>query len=693
LASNTGTYLFVDGSRLIHLFVQQAAQQNPDAALGGIIYGSDATHLTNYSGDVKVHALYASLGNISKEVRAQTSKRAWMLIAYIPICKWETTMEHTEFTSKSWKKALPGILTRRLFHYCMEIICEPLQELNTHEVVDPEGNIRLIFYVLIAYLADLEEQYIIAALDKSNCIHCEATTNKWGSPEEHPSRSSEDTLEGIKEVQRERGVNADPYQFALGANKYRLGDVEYPFWASLPFVEICDVLSVDLLHGFHKFFFDHPFYWNVNSLGEAEIDNRMKSQVPYVGAKMFPKGVSHISQMSGKEYRALQTVHLSVVANSSAKYSHELTLVTQALLDFLTLAQLPSQTEETLAAFTEAYNRFHELKGVWLKNGARRGEKDVMQHFNIPKLHTAKHMAEQILAKGTADNFSTETIEHLHMDSKQAYPATNKKEWEEQIIRWLARHEKLQEFGLFHAWRGSVSRTAAGGCGGNTGEGGAQGIEQYPGSQGEHLRSIVESPNLRIATVPHSNPAAPDGKSGSRHRRGGFALVPHDNLGPCTPPITPSSAPVVPTRKRKRVSNDEEDREERTSKRILQSQESYGLPDFQDIALRPVETLTMGAAQGKYGLTDLVDDYRGSAHLYSLSVTPGTVIDVWRSIRLQEPERRFFPKVPWRRAQAHPPADKQPPVADPVLYLKSETRGPSQVTLKGTFKLHAHGIC
>lgn len=106
-----------------------------------------------------------------------------------------------------------------------------------------------------------------------------------------------------------------------------------------------------------------------------------------------------------------------------------------------------------LAAFSEAYERFHDLEGAWLKNGARRGEKDFIPHFNIPKLHTVWHLAEQNLAKGTADNFLTETIEHLHIKSKQAYPAMNKKEWEEQVIRCLTRQEKLAEFSLFQTWR------------------------------------------------------------------------------------------------------------------------------------------------------------------------------------------------------------------------------------------------
>lgn len=418
------------------------------------MFGSDVTHLSNHAGDVKVHGFYMSLGNIHKDVRNRTSRRVWMLVGYIPISKWEHTLAKTEFQSKAHQEALPGILNRRLFHFCLEILCEPLRTLNTHEIIDPEGNIRLIFYVLIAYLADLEEQYKIAALDKSNCVHCTTTTHQFGSPDPGDPRTSDSILESIAKVQANRGPNADPYKFALGADKYRLGDVEYPFWASLPLVDICDVLSLDLLHGFYKFFFDHPFEWNVNSVGKEELDTRMKSQIGYVGARVFPKGVTHISQMSGKEHRALQTVHLAVVANAQIPYVREITLATRALLDYIYLAQLPSHTDSTLAAFQQAYMEFHQYKDIWIKNGARQGEKgNVIPHFEIPKLHAPHHLVEQVLAKGTTDNYSTEVVEHLHIDTlKEPFKATNRKDWKQQTVRYLCRRDKLVDLALFLEW-------------------------------------------------------------------------------------------------------------------------------------------------------------------------------------------------------------------------------------------------
>ncbi|CAE6434587.1 unnamed protein product [Rhizoctonia solani] len=637
--------------------ILQDAGLNPDAALGGLLFGSDKTHLTHYAGDIKVHALYVSLGNIKKDVRAQTSKRAWMLVAYIPICKWEATLEHTEIKSKAHAQALPGILSRRLFHICMEIICQPLKTLNVHEVIDPDGNVRLIFYVLLAYLADLEEQYMIAALDKSNCMHCTATTHDFGSPNECPTRTSQSILDAIAKVQGTRQVNADPYEFSLTAGKHRLGDVEFPFWAELPFVDICQVLSVDLLHGFHKFFHDHPFKWNTISLGEDEIDARMKAQVPYSGSRVFPKGVSHISQMSGKEHRALATVHLSVVANSSAKYGRELTLATRALLDTIYWAQLPSHTTNTLEAFRVSYAELHKYKDVWIKNGSRQGEKgNVIPHFNVPKFHTIQHLLEQILAKGTADNFSTETIEHMHMDTlKEAFPATNKKDWEKQTIRWLVRREKIFDFLLFQTWRKSVES------------------EYLPQQNARAGITTGQHSGEPFSQLDVMKTVGPVDRETYRHLRGGYApqppvLLTNDSIS--TPPKLPLPTIAQKTRKRKRQIDDEDISEERTSKRILQSQLSHGLQDFQDISLVPSDTLTMAEVQDKYNLPGLLSDYKAGGHPFAAMINRESRVQVWKSIRLQDPQRPFFPKGTWRRALAHAATDKEPAVADPIFYVK-----------------------
>ncbi|KAG8726758.1 hypothetical protein FRC11_014541 [Ceratobasidium sp. 423] len=361
--------------------------------------------------------------------------------------------------------------------------------------------------------------------------------------------------------------------------------------------------------------------------------------------------------MSGKEHRALQTVHLSIVANSPIKYSRELTLATRALLDTIYWAQLPSHTTHTLEAFKASYAELHKYKDVWIKNGSRKGEKGiVIPHFNIPKFHTIQHLLEQILAKGTADNFSTETIEHMHMDTlKEAFPATNKKDWERQMIRWLVRREKILEFLLFQTWRKTIQSKTS------------------PQSDDVVQKTVVgssdEPRSLSVASI-HGE----DSSNGSTHRRlrGGYAPLPPvpANSLLLTLPKLPSLTIPQKTRKRKRQIDEEDPSDERTSKRILQSQENYGLQHFQDISLVPSDTLTVADVQDTYGLPNLLADYKAGGHPFSAVINCESRVEVWKSIRLLDPQKEFFPEGTWRRAQMQAATDTEPAVADPVLYTK-----------------------
>jgi len=46
-----------------------------------LLFASDETHLTNFSGDKAAWPVYMSISNISKDFRRQGSKRAWVLVA------------------------------------------------------------------------------------------------------------------------------------------------------------------------------------------------------------------------------------------------------------------------------------------------------------------------------------------------------------------------------------------------------------------------------------------------------------------------------------------------------------------------------------------------------------------------------------------------------------------------------------
>ncbi|KAF8510386.1 hypothetical protein JB92DRAFT_2625264, partial [Gautieria morchelliformis] len=142
------------------------------------ILASDATHVTNFSGDGKVHPVYASSGCIQSAIHNQPSRCAFILVGFIPVCKFGKT----EFPNKTKDEKMPGQLQARLFHQCMSIITETLKDAgkNPIRMLDTKGALRLFLHFLVLYLADKEEQNLIECPGKNSCITCLAETKDLG---------------------------------------------------------------------------------------------------------------------------------------------------------------------------------------------------------------------------------------------------------------------------------------------------------------------------------------------------------------------------------------------------------------------------------------------------------------------------------------------------------------------------------
>ncbi|KAG8691040.1 hypothetical protein FRC11_007309 [Ceratobasidium sp. 423] len=438
---------------------------------GAAIFMSDATLLSKYTGGVQVHAVYVSLGNINKSVRENISQGAWMLVGFIPKSNFEKTLATKQHYTQKQKTEFINVCNRQVFHRCMEIITQPFQSAKPHEVADPDGIPRSVVFDFAAYGADLEEQCMICGTERNSCPHCVSKGKNLGDPGCQPRRSSEQILKDIKcvltDFQIAHNCAPDPLEFWERGKKFGLNGVHKPFWARFPDFEITLALSPDLLHGFHKCYYDHIHKWNLTGLGADEYDTRLKAQIPMPGEKMFSKGISKVNQVAGKEHRALERVGVGLVAHSpdtaSGVGSNQLTKATRAYIDVAFLAQLPIHTDKTLADYEASYTEFHRHKGVWIKNKSKRmkgkknkkrGEIIVNDSWAIPKLHIGRHAPEHVHAKGTLDNYNTETMETLHKSHcKDPYDLTNHRPgWQKQMLRRLGRHEKLREYGEFLVW-------------------------------------------------------------------------------------------------------------------------------------------------------------------------------------------------------------------------------------------------
>ncbi|KAH9939740.1 uncharacterized protein BXZ73DRAFT_43384 [Epithele typhae] len=403
--------------------VQKILPQGATAA--SVIIASDKTQLSVFSGDKQAWPVYLTIGNISKTVRKSPSRRAVVLLGYIPVSKLLCFPEK--------ERALQGY---RLFHYCMSLLLKPLIEagINGVEMVCADGVVRRIHPVLAAYLADFPEQCLITCCKQNRCPTCIVEADQRGEPLDSLYRDPTTTKAALNNpVTDKRFTNEG------------LHHVPEPFWANLPYANIFACIAPDLLHQLHKGVFkDHLVKWVSTDL-EDEVDARMARVPPYQDLRIFKRGISKIKQWTGNEYRQMERVFVGVASGLHA--SHPRVLVcTRAILDFIYLAHLPRHSTTTLTLLRDALATFHANKQVFVDLG-------LCPHFNIPKLHWLIHYLDSIINLGPCDGLSTDISERLHIDfTKLAYRASNRRDYLKQMVTWLTRREKVRYLQSYFRW-------------------------------------------------------------------------------------------------------------------------------------------------------------------------------------------------------------------------------------------------
>jgi hypothetical protein len=141
----------------------------------------------------------------------------------------------------------------------------------------------------------------------------------------------------------------------------------------------------------------------------------------------------------GKEMKEMQKVLGCLVP---AAVPLRAVLTTHAVLDFIYYAQFQTHDSDSL----QGMSSFHSNKAIFK-------ELSVRDHFNIPKIHSMQHYLTMIRSHGSLDGYSTETSGWLHIDfAKNAYRASNKRDYIEQMALWLQRQEALSRFRAFLEW-------------------------------------------------------------------------------------------------------------------------------------------------------------------------------------------------------------------------------------------------
>ncbi|TEB23184.1 hypothetical protein FA13DRAFT_1757116 [Coprinellus micaceus] len=403
------------------------ADVGPGRTIIPIIISSDKTQLTLFRNKA-AYPLYMTIGNIPKELRRKPSFRAYVLLGYLP------TSRLSHITCKAARRRCLS----NLYHACLERILRPLQTAGKEgmEVSDGLGMVRCCHPIFATFIGDYPEQVLVTGVITGDCVKCPIPKDQLGDPHSDPGgRSLKTMLDLLDDFDN---VGGSYVQFSQGCKDARLKPIVAPFWANLAYAHVYRSITPDVLHQLYQGVMKHMVGWLVEVYGAAEIDARCRRLPPNHNIRLFMKGISSLSRVTGQEHTSICQFLLALVIDAvpvchsptTANTRHRLLKSLRGLLDFLFLAQYPIHTTMTLRLMDDALARFHADKDVFIELG----------------LHFAIHYVHLIKLFGTTDNFNTEYTERLHIDlAKDAYAATNRKdEYPQMTVMHMAKHPSVQ---------------------------------------------------------------------------------------------------------------------------------------------------------------------------------------------------------------------------------------------------------
>ena len=151
-----------------------------------VLFTSDATHLTNFSGDGKVWPSYMSIGNIRSSIRNKPISHAW-----VPVAIWPN--------SPKCIKKVPGQSEEKQEHEAMQVLHDLLKVVlrilsnsarDGHNIKCGDKVVRRCYFQVVGWLADYMENSAIHGIYTTQCTICESPQDRLGNLQKYPLRDA-----------------------------------------------------------------------------------------------------------------------------------------------------------------------------------------------------------------------------------------------------------------------------------------------------------------------------------------------------------------------------------------------------------------------------------------------------------------------------------------------------------------------
>ena len=183
-------------------------------------------------------------------------------------------------------------MVNNLFHSCLTEILAPVGRAAVEGVLmkDGKGVLRHGHPILASYIADYPEQVMVMGTKTKDCPKCNISGNELGN------LMAPCKMQDIQVVLDAFAlVNSDPPLFQQTCNNLRIKPIFQPFFGQLPYVNIFQAITPDILHQLLQGILRHLLSWLILAYGVNEINARCECLIPNHHICIFSSSITSLS--------------------------------------------------------------------------------------------------------------------------------------------------------------------------------------------------------------------------------------------------------------------------------------------------------------------------------------------------------------------------------------------------------------
>ena len=174
-----------------------------------------------------------------------------------------------------------------------------------------DGTWQCCHPILSTFIGDYPKQTLVTCMFNGQCPKCLVPLNELG---EYMHYSPRDHAEAINVYHL---ADKDMKAFHMACCSAGIKPVYHPFWRSLPLTDIYISVTPNILHQLLQGVLKHVLSWltHLAVFGGAVIDTRWQVVPTNHHIMIFTKGITSLSQVTGKEHKDMCCFLISLVTD------------------------------------------------------------------------------------------------------------------------------------------------------------------------------------------------------------------------------------------------------------------------------------------------------------------------------------------------------------------------------------------